>query len=72
MCTPASDPTAPVPAMGNDPGGLAGEVVSADGVPVRYAVYGGGLPAIVFSMVGPATVGIGTARLAISPPDSRW
>lgn len=48
MSTPASDPTAPVPAMGNDPGGLAGEVVSADGVPVRYAMYGGGLPAIVF------------------------
>jgi pimeloyl-ACP methyl ester carboxylesterase len=34
--------------MGNDPGGLVGDVVSADGVPVRYAVYGGGLPAIVF------------------------
>jgi pimeloyl-ACP methyl ester carboxylesterase len=34
--------------MANDPGGLAGEVLSADGVPVRYAVYGGGRPAIVF------------------------
>jgi pimeloyl-ACP methyl ester carboxylesterase len=34
--------------MGNGPGGLVGEVASADGVPVRYAVYGRGLPAIVF------------------------
>jgi pimeloyl-ACP methyl ester carboxylesterase len=48
MNTPASGPKAPVPGMGNDLGGLVGEVVSADGVPVRYAVYGGGLPAIVF------------------------
>ncbi len=30
------------------PGGVVGEVVSADGVPVRYAVYGAGRPAIVF------------------------
>ncbi len=48
MSTPASGPEPPVPAMGTDPGGLAGGVVSADGVPVRYAVYGGGRPAIVF------------------------
>lgn len=47
MNTPASGPKAPVPAMGNDPVGLTGGVVSADGVPVRYSVYGGGLPAIV-------------------------
>ena len=48
MSTPASGPKAPVLAMGNDLGGRVGEVVSADGVPVRYAVYGRGLPAIVF------------------------
>jgi pimeloyl-ACP methyl ester carboxylesterase len=48
MGTPASGPKAPVPGMGNGPGGLVGEVVSADSVPVRYAVYGGGPPAIVF------------------------
>jgi pimeloyl-ACP methyl ester carboxylesterase len=48
MSTPRSDPRAPVLAMENDLGGRIGEVVSADGVPVRYAVYGGGLPAIVF------------------------
>ena len=48
MTTPASGPKAPVLAMANDLGGRVGEVVSADGVPVRYAVYGGGLPAIVF------------------------
>jgi pimeloyl-ACP methyl ester carboxylesterase len=48
MSTPASGPEAPVPAAGEDPGGLVGEVASADGVPVRYAVHGTGLPAIVF------------------------
>jgi pimeloyl-ACP methyl ester carboxylesterase len=48
MSTPASGPKAPVLAMANDLGGRVGEVVSADGVPVRYAVDGGGLPAIVF------------------------
>jgi pimeloyl-ACP methyl ester carboxylesterase len=48
MSTPASGPKAPVLAMANDLGGRVGEVLSADGVPVRYAVYGGGLPAIVF------------------------
>jgi pimeloyl-ACP methyl ester carboxylesterase len=46
MGTPASDP--PAPGLRNSPGGLVGEVLSADGVPVRYAVHGGGLPAIVF------------------------
>lgn len=48
MSTPASGPKAPVLVSGNDLGGRVGEVMSADGVPVRYAVYGGGLPAIVF------------------------
>lgn len=48
MSTPSTGPGAPIPAMRDDPGGLVGEVASADGVPVRYAVYGGGLPAIVF------------------------
>jgi pimeloyl-ACP methyl ester carboxylesterase len=48
VSTPRSGPKAPVLATGNDPGGRVGEVVSADGVPVRYAVYGDGLPAIVF------------------------
>jgi pimeloyl-ACP methyl ester carboxylesterase len=48
MCTPASAPKAHVLVTGNDLGGRVGEVMSADGVPVRYAVYGAGLPAIVF------------------------
>lgn len=48
MSTPASGRNAPVLLTGNDLGGQVGEVMSADGVPVRYAVYGGGLPAIVF------------------------
>jgi pimeloyl-ACP methyl ester carboxylesterase len=48
MSTPASGPKAPVLLTGNDLGGRVGEVMSADGVPVRYAAYGGGLPAIVF------------------------
>ena len=48
MSTPASGPKAPALVPGNDRGGRVGEVMSADGVPVRYAVYGGGLPAIVF------------------------
>ena len=48
MSKPRPGPRAPVLAMGNDPGGRVGEVVSADGVPVRYAAYGDGLPAIVF------------------------
>ena len=34
--------------MGSEPTGRPGSVVSADGVPVRYAVHGDGLPAIVF------------------------
>jgi pimeloyl-ACP methyl ester carboxylesterase len=34
--------------MESETTGLAGSVASADGVPVRYAVHGGGLPAIVF------------------------
>jgi pimeloyl-ACP methyl ester carboxylesterase len=46
MSTPAPGSRAHVP--GEDgPGGLVGEVASADGVAVRYAVYGGGVPAVV-------------------------
>jgi pimeloyl-ACP methyl ester carboxylesterase len=49
MSTPRSDPKSPpVLAVGNDLGGRVGEAVSADGVPLRYAVYGSGQPAIVF------------------------
>jgi pimeloyl-ACP methyl ester carboxylesterase len=48
MSTPRSGPKAPLLTTGSDLGGLVGEVVSADGVPVRYAVFGAGRPAIVF------------------------
>jgi pimeloyl-ACP methyl ester carboxylesterase len=48
MSTTASGRGDPDPALRDDPGGLFGEVASADGVPVRYAVHGGGRPAIVF------------------------
>jgi hypothetical protein len=47
ISTPASGPRAHVP--GEDgPGGLVGEVASSDRVAVRYAVYGDGVPAVVF------------------------